>query len=182
MTVKEVVLLAAEELGLGESVAAHLSGGAEGERETAELLRAFNLVENEIALDYLPLYSEEEIESETGVIRFDGLSRAAVRILRVCDEYGNKLPFRLFPEWLKTQAGKVKIAYTYSPKEKGLEDKSDYVLQASPRLLAYGIAAEYSLTKGLFEEAAVWDKKYKDALTAAYRARPSRILRSRRWA
>lgn len=40
----------------------------------------------------------------------------------------------------------------------------------SPRLFAYGIAAEYCLACGLFEEAAVWDKKYKDALTAAYRS------------
>lgn len=183
MTVKEVILLAAEELGMGEKVSAFLEGeSTDGEKATDALLRCFNLVENEVALDYLPLTCEEEIETATGTVRFDELSQSAVRILRASDGNGNKLPCKLFPEWLKTAAGRVNIAYTYAPKKKAIGDNSDYVLQASPRLFAYGIASEYCLACGLFEEAAVWDKKYKDALAAAYRSKPSRIIRSRRWA
>ena len=105
-----------------------------------------------------------------------------VRIIRVTDEYGNSVPFKLFPQYLRTQPGRVNVSYTYTPREKNAEEESDFVLSVSPRLFAYGIASEYSLAAGLFEEAAVWDKKYKDALAAAYRSKPSRIIRSRRWA
>ena len=73
------------------------------------------------------------------------------------------------------------IRYAYAPQKKALNDESDYRMYASVRLFAYGIAAEYSLSIGLFEEAAVWDKKYKEAVTAAYRANPCRIIQSRRW-
>ena len=168
MTVKETVILAAEKLGLGARVRGFLENNAsEGKEETETLVRCFNVVENEVALDYLPLRCEDEAESETGVIRYEG---------------GNAAPFKLFPSYLKTQPGRVRIEYTYTPEKKTAEDKSDYEILASPRLFAYGIAAEYCLACGLFEEAAVWDKKYKDALTAAYRSRPSRVIRSRRWA
>lgn len=183
MTVKETVILAAEELGLGARVRGFLENNASGGKEETEtLVRCFNVVENEVALDYLPLRCEDEAESETGVIRYEELTMPCVRILRVTDEGGNAAPFKLFPSYLKTQPGRVRIEYTYTPEKKTVEDKSDYEILASPRLFAYGIAAEYCLACGLFEEAAVWDKKYKDALTAAYRSRPSRVIRSRRWA
>ncbi len=183
MTVKETILLAAGELGVEERVRDYLDGkGETGKRETEVLLRCFNLVENEVALDYLPLYCEDEVDSETGFIAYSELTRPAVRVLGVADMWGNSAPFKLFPQYLKTQPGRVKIVYTYTPAEKTAEENSDFVLQASPRLFAYGIAAEYCLAAGLYEEAAVWDKKYKDALTAAYRNRTSKVMRSRRWA
>ena len=72
--------------------------------------------------------------------------------------------------------------YTYLPKTKTFDDKSDFTLNASVRLLSYGVAAEYALANGMFEEAAVWDKKYKDAIKAAYCSKPPRRIRSRRWA
>ena len=87
----------------------------------------------------------------------------------------------MFPEYLKTQPQRVCVRYTYLPQKKTLTDTSDFMLHASVRLFAYGIATEYSLACGLFEEAAVWDKKYKDAIKAAYSAKPVRRMRSRRW-
>ena len=183
MTVKEIILAAAGELGLTEKVQAYLDGASEnGKAETEKLLHCFNLVENELALDYLPLYAEEEIETLSGAVYYSEFSKRVVRILRVIGESGNAVSFKLFPEFLKTQGGKIIVAYTYAPSEKGLDGESDYILQASVRLFAYGIAAEYSLAIGAFDDAAVWDKKYKDAIAAAYRSRPSRKMRARRWA
>lgn len=183
MTVKEIILATAYELGIGEELNAYFSGTSnDAEAEAKSLLKCFNLVENEVALDYLPLLAEEELESDTGVIYYSSLSREAVRVLAVRDEWGNEIPFTIFPEYLKTQPSKVLVRYTYLPKEKAFESKSDFTLNASVRLLSYGVAAEYALANGLFEEAAVWDKKYKDAIKAAYCSKPPRRIRSRRWA
>jgi len=154
MTVKETILLAADELGFGERVRGYFDGGtAEGEKEAKDLLRCFNLVENELALDYLPLQREDEAYSETGTIEYTALSRSAVRILRVRDEWGNDAAFRLYPAYLKTQPGKVRVTYTYTPRKKTFTEESDYILQASPRLLAFGMAGEYCLACGMYEEA-----------------------------
>ena len=183
ITVKEVLLACAQMLGLDDTVE-YLNAPSQEKNagETEELLRCFNIVENEVALDYLPLYAETEVETQTGAVQYACLPNAIVRVLRVCDEWGNSVPFKIFPDHIQTQSGKIKIAYTYAPESKALDGESDYTVQASARLFAYGVATEYSLAKGMFEEASVWDKKYKDAITAAYRSRPCRILRSRRWA
>ena len=185
MTVKEILLAAANELGVGEKVEAYLAGKStdtEGETIAKALLRCFNLVENEVALDYLPLLAEEELETEMGVVYYSALSREAARVIGVWDEWGNSASFTLFPDYLKTQPQKVLVRYTYLPKEKSFDDESDFVLNASVRLFAYGVAAEYALASGLFEEAALWEKKYKDAIKAAYSSKTVRRIRSRRWA
>ncbi len=182
ITVKEVVKAAAYEVGVYDNVLAYLEKGDEkGKEDVENLLRCFNLVENELALDYLPLYAEEVVETETGCVYYSELSRSAVRVVKVEDTWGNDTAFRLFPEYLKTQGGKIKIRYAYSPEKKTIDGESDYRTHASERLFAYGMAAEYSLSLGLFEEAAVWDKKYKDAVAAAYRNSPCKIIQSRRW-
>ncbi|MBR2647134.1 MAG: hypothetical protein IKD47_06230 [Clostridia bacterium] len=183
MTVKEVVIAAATSLGIGKFVREYIEGSSVyGMKNTELLLDCYNMVENELALDYLPLYAEEEVETQTGVVPYSIFSRKAVRILRVSDEWENSAKFTLFPEYLKTQQGKVKVAYTYTPEKKTIDDNSDYLVQASVRLLAYGVAAEYCLASGMYEDAAVWDKKYKDAINAAYKAAPCRRLQSRWWA
>lgn len=182
MTVRECVELAAVQLGIAEEVKAYLNGTATGGAEKAELLlTCFNLVENELALDYLPLFAEDEIESETGIIEFSALRYDAVRVTGVRDKWGNAAAFKLFPTYLQTAPGYVKITYTYTPQKKEIDEESDFVTLISSRLMSYGMAAEYSLVMGLFEDATVWDKKYKEGIEAAYKLRPCKRIKSRRW-
>lgn len=182
MTVKDCILAAGAELGIKEGLEAYFNGSSQDKEAEAEaLLRCFNLVENELALDYLPLTAEESVATETGSVFYSDLKRAAVRILEVRDKWGNEVEFKLYPEYLKTQPGEWNIRYSYTPAEKGMDGESDFVLLASVRMFAYGMAAEYSLAAGLFEEAAVWDKKYKDAIAATYRSHGSKRIRLRRW-
>ena len=182
MTVIECIKATATELGIGERVRAFLEGvSSEGEEDVNTLLRCFNMVENELALDYLPLMAEEDIVTETGAVYFSALENSPVRVVEVRDALGGALAYRLFPEYLKTQAGTITVRYAYAPKEKALTDESDFKLFASVRLFAYGMASEYLTASGLFEEGAVWDKRYKDAIASAYRSKPARRIASRRW-
>ena len=182
MTVMETVLAAAVELGIEKRVREYFEAfSSEGKEDAEALVRCVNLVENELALDYLPLLAEDTILTDTGVVFFSDLKRKAARILKVTDEYGASVPFTIFPEYLKAQAGKITVRYAYSPEVKTENDESDYITGASVRLFAYGIAAEYLLASGAFEESAVWDKKYKEAIAAAYRSKPSAVIASRRW-
>ncbi len=183
MTVIECIKATATELGIGERVRAYLEGiSTEGGAEVNELLRCFNLVENELALDYLPLFAEEDIVTETGAVYFSALENKPVRVTEVRDVNGDSLAFRLFPEYMKTEAGRITVRYAYAPEEKELTGESDFKLFASVRLFAYGMASEYLTAHGLFEEGAVWDKKYKEAIATAYRSKPARRIASRRWA
>ena len=53
-------------------------------------------------------------------------------------------------------------------KEYGLYDDEPAYYGITPRILAYGVAAEYCITEGL-EDAATWDKRYKDGIANAKR-------------
>lgn len=182
MTVKEILLETARKIGKYQEVSNYLNGeDTVGEALTNELLECFHTIENELALDYLPLYAEEELVSKTGAVYFSELDHAAVRIVEVLDGYGNVLKFQLFPQYLKTQPGKLKIRYSYTPERKTVDGESDFNLHASARLFAYGMAAEYAIQNGLFEEAGIWDRKYKEAISAAYKATPNKKIASRRW-
>ena len=185
MKVKDVLLLVRELLNLPIDVQRCINGETVeewAEKETNTLVKGFNVVEKELAVDYLPLYAEDTIRTNTGSIFYTSLTRKPVRILGIKDGDGTSLKYRIFPEYIKTECGEICVRYTYIPEEKLLLDSSDYKLQASENLLAYGIAVEYCLARGRFEEASIWEKKYKQALKSAYKSNPSVVLRTRRWA
>ena len=183
MLVKECMEVAAVKLGLEESLQTYFeeTATAEDAKKVELLLTCFNIVENELALDYFPLHAEDTLLSSGGVIKFSELSKPAVRITKVTDTWGNSVPFQLFPDFLKTQPGEVRVAYTYAPEKKTAAGASDFSSSVSARLIAYGMAAEYTMATGLFEDSVVWDKKYKEGIRAAYRLQSCKRIRSRRW-
>lgn len=183
MLVKECMELAAVKLGIEEPLKNYFYslGSSEDVKKAELLLTCFNIVENELALDYFPLLAEDTVLSQGGVIAFSELEKSAVRIIKVTDEWGNTVPFQLFPRYLKTQPGKVCITYSFAPDKKTETDECDFDSSVSMRLIADGMAAEYSLSMGLFEDAAVWDKKYKEGIRAGYRLQKCERIQSRRW-
>ena len=183
MRVKDVIALAAANLGRDDLQSAVYDIAGEPEGDWAALLRCYNLVENEIALDYYPLKTEETFETEDGTVNFARFSYAPVCITSVADERG-EAAFELFPARLRVKEGagkRVTVRYTYSPAQKKWNDDSEYSGKISARLMSFGVASEFCLTGGLYQEAAMWDKKYRDALKAANIVRKKLAVRSRRW-
>lgn len=181
MKVKDCVEKAAMLLGIADEVCAYLENGdTQGQEQTERLVKCFNLVENELALDYLPLFAEQKTANESGKVDFLRLQKNVVRIVGVKNDTGESVKFRLFPKYLEAPAGELTILYSYTPPEKALDGESDYAT-LSTRLFGYGMAMNYALIMGLYEEASVWDKKYKEALEAAYRIRGAAVIRAREW-
>lgn len=182
MTVREIVDLAAEELGILEDVREYFDDGVSAGKAKAErLLTCYNLVENELALDYFTL-EKSEIVMSNGQVKFSQLENAPVKIISVTDAENNPYEFALYADYLQTVKGAVRITYAYTPNKKTIDDDCDFTKEVSSRLMSYGIAAEYALAVGSFEEAALWDKKYKDAIAVLYKKRKSSRIQSRRWA
>ena len=181
MLVKNIILLAASKIGIADKITAVINKLTPSCKESDLLLSCYNLVENEVAREYIPLVMEETFETETGAIYYSQLSEKAVRIIKTQDGFGNDISCKLFPDYLKTQAGKIVVRYSYAPKGKTFEDECAFTISVSENLLVYGVVAEYYLAGGFFEESAVWERKYKDAVAAAYRAKPSKRIAARRW-
>lgn len=184
MFVKDVAALAAENMGREDLAkeARTLAGAPTG--ELASLLRCYNLVENELALDYFPLKKTEEFLPHEQKIYYALFSRAPVDILRAEEEGGKETEFSLYPEYLLLSSPaekKVKLTYTYSPKEKEWDEECEVAGKISERLLSFGVACEFCLSRGQFAESATWEKRYSDALRAAHINRRRLRIRSRRW-
>lgn len=183
--VKDTMILAAQMLGIDETVESYLQGQTTimGERETEVLLRCFQTVENEIAIDYIPLIDEVEITTATGVISYADFPHSLASILSVTDERGEPVQYHIYAAYLQLEAfkGKVRIVYTYVPTEKTVDGESDFTFGASKRLIAYGMAAEYALITGELTAANAWSVKYKEALAAAQKLPKVGKIQSRRW-
>ncbi len=185
MTVKSVLSLSAANMGREDLVAAVCDCGGTPEGELKSLLRCYNLVENEIALDYFPLKVEETLERSGSVLPYTRFSKAPVEVLSVFDESGLSLKFEVRPSRLllqeRSEGASLKVVYTYAPTEKLFTDDCEIADNVSARLLSFGVVMEYMLTNGQYAEAATWEKKYREALRAASARRRPIFIRSRRW-
>ena len=184
MKARELIVLAAEFV--GEELLEHVNGYFDygeslGEMPVVELLSSFNGVQEELASKYIPLITEEEIETVTGAVPYTVLSKRVSRIVRVTNEWGMSVRFDLYDEYFKTCVGRLKVKYTYLPNEKDTEDEVEFDLYVTKRLIAYGMAADYCLKKGLYDEAEMWDKKYKTAIRDAYKKAPCKRIPAREW-
>lgn len=184
MKVKQIMALAAELCGRRD-VADYLDKGltadaAASEREEQTLLRCYNLAENEIALDYLPLKKRETFASD-GFIAFSAFAEPPLEIFAVRGDRGEKLPFSQTEEGIRVHAGNVEVTYSYRPVVKEADDEPSISGKAGERVLALGTACEYALMSGLLDAAQLLDVRYRDALACACRERGGR-MKMRRWA
>ncbi len=181
ITVKETIGYAASLIGRND-LAAEAKTGEAPSGELLLLVRCFNLVENEVALDYIPLLKEESFLPVEGKIPFSSFSEAPVSVKKVTKS-GIETAYDLFPSYLKVKGdGQTDIVYAYAPRAKELGDDSDFGGPVSVRLLALGVAAEFELAAGRFSEAASFDRMYREALACAGRVLRKLSLPARSWA
>jgi len=153
----------------------------EAERELNMLLRCANLVIHEIASEYVHLKTYESFNTTDGHIRYSDFLKQPVDIYSVKKE-GNFCRFKLYPSELITQEGDVEVYYTYLPDKVETTGNLDFEEgKVNGRIIAYGTAAEYCVICGLYEEAVIWDKRYKDSLFNSVKSIKSVTLPERKW-
>lgn len=159
MKAREIIQLSAELLGIELT-----------EENTDLLLHCYNLVENELAMDYIPLRAVDKVFIAENKIKYADLKNKPYRILdiqSVLEHQNEEIKYKLFPEYIelaKNYNGHcLYIRYNYIPKEKGVQDNCDYGLMLKDTL-KYGICSEYCLMQGDYEQGAVWGNKYKNAV------------------
>lgn len=117
-----------------------------------DLLSCFNLIEHELALDYFPLYATHKCNTQT--VLYTELEHKPVRIVK-CN-----CGFKIFPEHIEAKELITEITYAYAPDEKELYDECSYG-DSLFDCLVLGTIHEYLLMQGFYEEAILWDLKYK---------------------
>ena len=185
MLVKEVLARAAGHVGRGELAEelASLASGAEPSEEAGSLLRCYQLVESEVALAYCPLRTAERVTPVGGKVQYLNFSHLPVDVHEV-REGEKRLSFTMYASYLEVPgaSGAVTVDYAYAPEESGFFDDVPFPARVSGEALSLGVCSEFLLTCGRYEEAAVWEGKFRAALkgVGVFR-RKLCAIRSRRW-
>ncbi len=169
MTIKDIVRTAAVLLDRTD-IKDYLDGNFDGvAEETTQSLTTLtelaNLVISELAESYIPAVKSEEVFASNNRIYYSTLSEKPLKILKVKDGFDNPIRFSYSPEYILTDRQNVIVEYEYLPTAKSLEDDICYSeREVSPRIIAYGLAAEYSIVMGEFNQAVTWHKRYTDGI------------------
>ena len=157
----------------------------EEDKQLQELLASLNMVNNIIATEYIPLLAETTCTVTNGKINYTSIdrNRAILNIKKVRSTDGTVLTFTCYPTYLKTEGSQVVVTYAYYPATLTETDNvTTYGIQLSDRVYAYGMAAEYCFINGMYDEASMWDKRFKDALKGVTRRLAEVRLPGKVWA
>ncbi len=187
MKIKDIVKMTAELLELTDVLSLNAFTGETNEEDALVkhdldlLVRCANLSLSILATDKFKLKKVETFLTETGEISFDNFSKNVFEILSVKSK-NKKVDFRVYPTILDCfNKGNYSVTYAYMPDYKTLdEDIDDFDKKVPLHLMAYFTASEFSFVSGNFEDASIWEQKYKEALGFITSSK-SRKLPERRW-
>ena len=131
------------------------------------LVRCYNLVEQELATDYFPILEVDKFFHVEDKIYYKDFSRKGYMIKGVQDFRGDKVNYVLRLEYLELQknydGGTFFVKYYYTPDEKDFHSQCTYGVEYI-NILKYGVASEYCLVTGDFEQAKIYNDKYKEII------------------
>ena len=132
-----------------------------------DLLKCYNLVEQELATDYFPILEVDKFFNVEDKIYFKDFTRKPYLIRGIQDFRGDKVDYRINPAYIEIKknydGGTFFVKYYYIPAEKSLYSTCTYGAEYVS-ILKYGSAAEYCLQQGNFELAKIYSDKYKERI------------------
>ena len=133
------------------------------------LIRCANNCLDEITSEYLPLKSEIKVKSTNGSIPYSHID-----VVSVTDSKGERVKFTLMPSRIKVDRDdEYTVLYCTRIQTLEINDEIPSELHLSPRIISYGIIAEYLLV--------TYDTRFKDALKRAISGVRERKVKGRRW-
>ena len=180
MKVKDIVKLACDFLG-NSDLATAIDGALTDEQsaQVDNLVKCFNLVNSEIAGEYLPILKAESLKTTDFKLNFTQFSSQPNKIISVRDTFGRPVRFKVFDSYLKALAGNVEVEYTTMPEKMDIDD--EFSSSLPERVYAYGIAREFCFLQSLFDDADVWDDRFKNTLEVLLQRKSELRMPGRRW-
>lgn len=184
MTIRDIVsgtalLLGEEEL--FDSLYSELEQTKEQKEKTEIFTRLSNLVINQLSCSFIPMKTEEEQRAKLGKIYYNELSQRALKIIDVLDSKWQKTEYEQTPVYIKVKEKKVIVVYNYLPPNYAIDDKIGYLENEVPVVvLSYGVAGQYLVSKGRWEESVYWQKRYSEGIESVIMPH-NRNIKRRGW-
>lgn len=184
MLVKDVIIKACDFIDNAELSNALKSNSStltsEMQETLTKLVKCFNLVRNEIASEYIPIVKEEVVLPKQNKIKFNVLSSTLIEIIFIKDKFGNKISYKLNDDGIYLDnSDEVTIKYNSVPND--LTEVGEFSSTLPERVYAYGVVKEYYFLQTLYEDAEIWDERFKSSLQILERKKSETIIPRRRW-
>lgn len=185
MAITDIIKQAAFLLGK-DDVATYLGNGECVDQTTAAkdataLLGCYNLVLNEVATEYVPLIKKQRLTATDGKVYFSALDFGISEVAAVYDDNMNRVECDVYADRIETELAAVYIEYYAVPPVRAMTDAADYPSGRVPdRVFAYGVAAEFCISNGVYEEAEMWQERFQQSIVRAA-PKSRRVMKPRRW-
>ena len=153
------------------------------DEEVKKLFLAYNLVIGELSEEIQPLLDEVSLYGDDGKYYYSSFPKKVKKIIKASC-FGKEIPFRQKLTYVETGKPTTDFLYDFAPiSASSVDDDCCYDETIfSERVLAKGVASEYLLTVGLFEEAVVLRKAFEEAIERFVLKKKRGKLRKRTWA
>ena len=152
------------------------------QQDLNKMLKCLNFIIQEIASDYLPILKEKEICFTNGEIDIYDIDPNIQEIVSIKSKFGKNLKFKYLNNKIICLVTNATITYKVYPNEIGMEDNVEsFGGRLSARVIAYGVASEYSYLEMLYDDAAIWENRFKNALLISCRKKGEIKLKKRGW-
>lgn len=146
------------------------------------MLKCLNFIVDEIATDYLPITKQKEVVFKENEFDIENLDDNIYKIIKIENKYGEKVKFNIINGKIIANLDEAKITYSsYAQKCELNGNVENFNGLLSARVLAYGTAMEYSFVNSLYDDATVWESRYKNALLVISQKKHNLVMPKRRW-
>lgn len=151
------------------------------EKNIELLLKCTSLVVNTICTEYIKLKDSTYVYATDGRIKYSDISEyVPYSIVSVEDEFG-LVPFSDFNDEIVVENfGRYKVTYLYSLGDMNL-DTDLSILRLPSKSIGYGVASEYLYITKLYDDASIWDTRFKSSLLNLLSNKKRRYIKPRRW-
>ncbi len=188
MTAKEIIKNVCIYLGKEEILNSSFfeTDGAEltkaEKKEVNNILDCLNFITEELATEYLPIIKTKELHLKDGSIALNEIDENLQEIVSVKSSSGKTMRYVIANNKMICLATRVEVVYKVYPKTITLESEAEsFGGKISARVIAYGVASEYCFLQMLYDDATLWENRYKNALINAQRKKGELKLKKRGW-
>lgn len=145
------------------------------------LLKCTNLIVDTICSEYIKLKDSTFVHTVDGRIGYSDISENQIyNIIGVEDSFGPVQFSDFNSEVCVDNPGRYKVTYLYSISN--LNYDSDLSIFRLPtKDIAYGVISEYLYIEKLYDDAAIWDKRFKSTILNLLSNKKRLYIKPRRW-
>ena len=154
----------------------------EQQKDVDKMIDCLNYITEELATEYLPILRTKQIELSEGKVDLVKIDENLQEIISVKTFSGKTLKYAITNEKMICLASRVEITYKVYPNKITINSNAEnFGGKISARVIAYGVASEYCFLEMLYDDATLWETRYKNALLVAQRKKGELKLKKRGW-